>query len=81
MTNKEYKQAMQAAGYREKFALENGVAQLVTVNGDIIDIITTECRKSELKRKIHIYAYLDVYSDYYTSKRTIDIDKIYDALK
>lgn len=51
-----------------------------TDNGDIIDIITTECRKSELKRKIHIYAYLDVYSDYYTSKRTIDIDKIYDAL-
>lgn len=51
-----------------------------TDDGDIIDIVTTECRKSELKRKIHIYAYLDVYSDYYTSKRTIDIDKIYDAL-
>lgn len=51
-----------------------------TDDGDIIDIVTTECRKSELKRKIHIYSYLDVYSDDYTSKSTIDIDKIYDAL-
>ena len=47
---------------------------------DGIYIVTTECRKSELKRKIHIYSYLDVYSDDYTSKSTIDIDKIYDAL-
>ena len=52
-----------------------------TNDGDIIEIITTECRKDTNKRKINIYSYLDVYSDYYTSKSTIDIDKIYDALK
>ena len=51
-----------------------------TNDGDIIDIVTAECRKSELKRKIHIYSYMDVYSDDYTSKSIIDIDKIYDAL-
>lgn len=51
-----------------------------TNDGDIIGIVTTECRKDTNKRKINIYSYLDVYSDYYTSKSTIDIDKIYDAL-
>lgn len=51
-----------------------------TDDGDIIDIVTTECRKDTNKRKINIYSYLDVYSDYYTSQSTIDIDKIYDAL-
>ena len=51
-----------------------------TNDGDIIDIVTAECRKDVNKRKIHIYPYLDVYSDDYTSKSTIDIDKIYDAL-
>lgn len=34
MTAKEYKEAMQAADYREKYALENGTAQPVTVNGE-----------------------------------------------
>lgn len=34
MTAKEYKEAMQTAGYREKYALENGTVQLVTVNDE-----------------------------------------------
>ena len=37
-------------------------------------------KEDEDKKKINIYSYLDVYSDDYTSKDTIDIDKIYDAL-
>lgn len=51
-----------------------------TNDGDVIDIVTTACKEDEDKKKINIYSYLDVYSDDYTSKDTIDIDKIYDAL-
>lgn len=34
MTEKEYKEAEQAAGWREKYALYHGTAQPVTVDGD-----------------------------------------------
>ena len=64
MTNKEYKQAMQAAGYREKFALENGVAQLVTVNGDM-------CYRFTYSKE---HEYQDANGAIYNTKRKAWID-------
>lgn len=64
MTNKEYKQAMQAAGYREKFALENGTAQLVTVNGE-------KCYRFTYSKENE---YQDANGAIYNTKRKVWID-------
>lgn len=51
-----------------------------TDNGDIIDIVSTECRTENGKSSIDVYNFENVYTEDYTKKHTLSIAEIYDAL-
>ena len=51
-----------------------------TDDGDLIDVVLTECKTANNKEKIDVYCYEDVCCDDFTSKYTLDIKKIYRAL-
>lgn len=52
-----------------------------TDNGDIIDVVLTECTAGNDYNKIDTYCYEDVYDEDFTRKYTLDIKDIYRALK
>lgn len=51
-----------------------------TDDGDIVDVVLTECKTASNKEKIDVYCYEDVCCDDFTSKYTLDIKAIYRAL-
>lgn len=50
-----------------------------TDDGDIVDVVTTECKEND-KGKIDVYCYEDVYTEDYTKKYTLDSKEIYKAV-
>ena len=52
-----------------------------TDDGDIIDIVLTECKaENDDKKKIDVYCYEDVYTENFTKKYTLDNEEIYKAI-
>ena len=51
-----------------------------TDDGDIIDVVQTECKTENNKKKIDVYTYEDVYIEDFTRKYTLDIKEIYKAI-
>jgi len=51
-----------------------------TNDGDIIDIVLTECKSENDKKKIDVYNYEDIYTEDFTKKYTIEISEIYKAI-
>lgn len=51
-----------------------------TDNGDIIDIVLTECKAENNRSKIDVYCYEDVYTEDFTRKYTLDNNEVYKAL-
>jgi hypothetical protein len=47
-----------------------------TDNGDIIDIVLTECTAQNDYKKIDVYTYEDIYTEDFTRKFTLDNNKI-----
>ena len=47
-----------------------------TDNGDIVDVVFTECKSENGKKKIDVYCYEDVYTEDYTKKYTLDSEEI-----
>ena len=52
-----------------------------TDEGDIIDIVLTECKAEDNKSKVDVYCYEDVYTEDFTRKYTLNNKEIYKALK
>lgn len=51
-----------------------------TDDGDIVDVVLTECKAQNDYKKIDVYSYEDVYDEGFTRKHTIDIAEIYKAI-
>lgn len=51
-----------------------------TDDGDIIDVVTTECTAQNDYKKIDVYTYENVYDEDCTRKYTLDVKEIYKAL-
>ena len=51
-----------------------------TDDGDIIDVVLTECKAQNDYKKIDVYTYEDVYTEEWTRKYTLDNKEIYNAL-
>ena len=51
-----------------------------TEDGDVIDIVLTECKAKYNKEKIDVYCYEDVNTEDFTRKFTLDKGEIYSAL-
>ena len=51
-----------------------------TDDGDIVDIVLTECKALNEYKKIDVYSYEDVYDEDYTRQYILDIAQIYKAL-
>lgn len=51
-----------------------------TDEGTVIDVVLTECKAENDKKKIDVYCYEDVYNEDFTRKYTLDSDEIYKAL-
>ena len=51
-----------------------------TDDGDIVDVVLTECKAENDKKKIDIYCYEDVYTENFTKKYTLDNEEIYKAI-
>ena len=51
-----------------------------TDEGDIIDIVLTECGDMNNRDKVDVYCYEDVYNEDFTKKFTLDNKEIYKAL-
>lgn len=51
-----------------------------TDEGTIIDVVLTECKAENDKKKIDVYCYEDVYNEDFTRKYTLDSEEIYKAL-
>lgn len=51
-----------------------------TDEGDIVDVVLTECKAENDKKKIDVYCYEDAYNEDYTSKYTLNVRQIYSAL-
>ena len=51
-----------------------------TDEGDIIDVILTECKAENNKEKIDVYCYEDVWVEDFTNKYTIDSEEVYKAV-
>lgn len=51
-----------------------------TDDGNLIDIVLTECESENNKEKIEVYCYEDVYNEDFTRKFTINNKEIYKAL-
>lgn len=46
----------------------------------VIDVVLTECKEENDRKKIDVYCYEDVYNEDFTRKYTLDSDEIYKAL-
>ena len=51
-----------------------------TNDGVVIDVVYTECKAENDKKKIEVYCYEDVYTEDFTRKYTLDSEEIYKAL-
>lgn len=51
-----------------------------TDNGDMIDIVLTECKAEKNKEEIDVYCYEDVYSEDWTRKFIIGSEEIKSAI-
>ena len=51
-----------------------------TDDGTVIDVVLTECKTENDKKKIDVYCYEDVYTEDFTRKYTLDSEEIYKAL-
>lgn len=51
-----------------------------TDDGTVIDVVLTECKEENDRKKIDVYCYEDVYNEDFTRKYTLDSDEIYKAL-
>ena len=51
-----------------------------TNDGTVIDVVLTECKEDDNRKKIDVYCYENVYNEDYTRKYTLDSEEIYKAL-
>lgn len=51
-----------------------------TDDGTVIDVVLTECKEENNRKKIDVYCYEDVYTEDWTIKYTLDSEEIYKAL-
>lgn len=51
-----------------------------TDDGDIIDVVLTECKAKNNYNKIDVYTFEDVYTENCTRKYTLDNEEIYKAI-
>ena len=51
-----------------------------TDDGNIIDIVLTECKTENNRSKIDVYCYEDVWVEDFTRKYTLDNNEIYKAI-
>ena len=51
-----------------------------TNDGDIIDVVLTECKTENEKKRIDVYCYEDPYTEEFTKAYSIDNDEFYKAL-
>ena len=51
-----------------------------TDDGTVIDVVLTECKEENDRKKIDVYCYEDVYNEDFTRKYTLDSEEIYIAL-
>lgn len=51
-----------------------------TDDGDIIDVVITECKLENDQKEIDVYTYEDVYTEDFTRKYSLDIGEIYRAI-
>lgn len=51
-----------------------------TDDGTLIDVVLTECKEENNRKKIDVYCYEDVYNEDFTRKYTLDSEEIYKAL-
>ena len=51
-----------------------------TDDGTVIDVVLTECKEENNRKKIDVYCYEDVYTEDWTRKYTLDSEEIYKAL-
>ena len=51
-----------------------------TDDGTVIDVVLTECKEENDRKKIDVYCYEDVYDEDFTKKYTLDSEEIYKAL-
>lgn len=51
-----------------------------TDDGTVIDVVLTECKTENSRKKIDVYCYEDVYTEDFTRKYTLDSEEIYKAL-
>jgi len=51
-----------------------------TDDGDIIDVVLTECKAQNDYKKIDVYCYENVYTEEFTRKYTLDNKEIYKAI-
>lgn len=51
-----------------------------TDDGTVIDVVLTECKEENDRKKIDVYCYEDVYNEDFTRKYTLDSEEIYKAL-
>ena len=49
-------------------------------DGTVIDVVLTECKEENNRKKIDVYCYEDVYTEDFTRKYTLDSEEIYKAL-
>ena len=51
-----------------------------TDDGDIVDVVLTQCTAQNDYKKIDVYCYENVYNEDFTRKYTLDNNEIYKAL-
>lgn len=51
-----------------------------TDEGTVIDVVLTECKAEDDRKKIDVYCYEDVWTEDFTRKYTLDSEEIYKAL-
>ena len=51
-----------------------------TDDGTVIDVVLTECKEENDRKKIDVYCYENVYTEDFTRKYTLDSEEIYKAL-
>lgn len=51
-----------------------------TNEGDIIDLVVTECKAENNQKVIDIYSFEDAYTEDFTRKASVNIEDIYNAL-
>ena len=51
-----------------------------TDDGDIVDVVLTECKAENDYKKIDVYTYENIYTEEWTRKYTLNNDEIYKAI-